>query len=267
MARSIWRGAISFGMVSIPVRLFTATESKDIAFRQLHGDDAHSRVRTQRWCPVHDEVVELSEISRGYEYAKDRYVILDEEDFEKLPLPSRHTIDLAAFVNADEIDPIYFERSYYLEPEETGAKPFALLMRALREKHLTAIAKIAIRNKERLCALRAEEGGALTLETLFMADEIREAPAEVPWQEIELSDAEMQMAFTLIDMLEQPFVAEAYHDEYREALMSVIEAKLEGVELATPEPAAAPNVVDLMDALKRSVEATRERQTAEARAS
>ena len=120
MPRSIWRGAISFGMVSIPVRLFTATESKDVAFRQLHDADGHSRIRQLRWCPVHDREVELDEIVRGYEYSKDRYVILDNEDFEKLPLPSRHTIELSAFVLADEIDPIHYERSYYLEPEETG---------------------------------------------------------------------------------------------------------------------------------------------------
>ena len=261
MPRSIWRGAISFGMVSIPVRLFTATESKDVAFRQLHDADGHSRIRQLRWCPVHDREVELDEIVRGYEYSKDRYVILDNEDFEKLPLPSRHTIELSAFVLADEIDPIHYERSYYLEPEETGAKPFALLMRALREKNLTAIAKIAIRNKERLCALRPQDG-ALTLETLYMADEIREAPDEVPWQEVDVSDAEMEMAFTLIDMLHKPFDAGEYHDDYRAALMEVINAKLEGQELVEVEAAAPAKVVDLMQALKASVEATKQSRAA-----
>ena len=261
MPRSIWRGAISFGMVSIPVRLFTATDSKDIAFRQLHDADGHSRIRQLRWCPVHDREVELSEIVRGYEYSKDRYVILDNEDFEKLPLPSRHTIELSAFVRADEIDPIHYERSYYLEPEETGAKPFALLMRALREKDLTAIAKIAIRNKERLCALRPQDG-ALTLETLYMADEIREAPEEVPWHDIDVSDAEMEMAFTLIDMLQKPFDAGEYHDDYREALMEVINAKLEGQELVEIEAAAPAKVIDLMEALKASVEATKQSRAA-----
>src|SRR5688572_3395401 len=204
MPRSIWKGAISFGLVSIPVKLYTATESKDISFRQIHDADCEARIRQQRWCPVHETVVEYNEIVRGYEYTKDRYVILDDEDFDKLPLPSKHTINLDAFVEAEEIDPIYFERSYYLEPDEAGAKPFALLMRALQEKGLVAIAKIAIRNREQLCALRAQEG-ALTLETMFLADEIREAPAEVDWRTQKVSAPELKMAEALIEMLHKPF--------------------------------------------------------------
>ncbi|MEZ4501581.1 MAG: Ku protein [Dehalococcoidia bacterium] len=265
MPRSIWRGVISFGMVSIPVKLYTATESKDISFRQLHDDECQSRIRQLRWCPVHDREVEYGEIVRGYEYAKDHYVVLDEEDFESLPLPSKHTIALDAFVHSEEIDPIYYEKSYYLEPDEAGVKPFALLMRALQEKELVAVAKIAIRNKERICALRPQDG-ALTLETMFLEDEIREAPNEVPWQEQEVSDAEMQMAFTLIDMLAKPFEPEAYHDNYREALMEVINAKLEGQEVITAAEPEAPKVVDLMAALRASVEAAKATQAPAARA-
>ncbi len=252
--RSIWRGAISFGMVSIPVKLFTATESKDISFRQLHRND-NARIRQLRWCSVEDQEVPYDEIVRGYEYAKDRYVILDEEDFEKLPLASKHTIELTAFVNADEIDPIYYEKAYYVEAEDAGLKPFALLIKALEEKGLTAIAQVAIRNKERLCALRHFEGRIL-LETLHYPDELRVRGLE-PAESVEVSDAEMEMAFTLIEMLEQPFAPEQYGDEYRAALMTIIDAKLEGQEVVEAEQPTTAKVVDLMSALKASVEATK----------
>jgi len=259
MPRSIWNGVISFGMVSIPVKLFTGTESKDISFNQLHRDD-NVRIKMMRWCPEDNRAVEMSEIVRGYEYARDQYVILTEEDFEKLPLASKHTIELAQFVDAEEIDPVFYEKTYYLEPDEKGVKPFALLMRALKEKGLTAVAKIAIRNKERLCALRRVDG-TLVLETLFYPDEIRvERGTEVP--EVEVSDRELEMAFTLIDLLHEPFAPEKFTDEYREALMKLIDAKLEGEELAvvTPQPA---KVVDLMTALKASVAAAQKRRGGE----
>ena len=257
MPRSIWNGLISFGMVSIPVKLYTATESKDISFHLLHRDD-NSRLKQLRWCPVDEREVEWGEIVRGYEYAKDQHVILDDSDFEKLPLPSKHTIELAAFVDAAEIDPILYEKSYYLEPDEAGVKPFALLMRALREKQLTAVAKIAIRNKERLCALRPMNG-TLMLETLFYADEIRaERDTELP--EVEVSERELEMANTLIDLLTEPFQPEKFHDEYRGALMQVIEAKLQGQEVVEAPAAPAAKVTDLMTALKASVEKAKKRR-------
>ena len=261
MPRSIWNGVISFGMVSIPVKLFTGTESKDISFNLLHKDD-NTRIKQLRWCPVDERAVEMSEIVRGYEYARDQYVVLTDEDFDKLPLPSRHTIELAAFVEAEEIDPVYYERSYYLEPDEKGVKPYALLIKAMREKGLTAVAKIAIRNKERLCALRPMDG-ALVLETLFYPDEIRvQKGTELP--DVEVSDRELEMAFTLIDLLKEPFEPEKYKDEYREALMQVIEAKLEGQEIVETAPAPA-KVTDIMTALKASVEAAKKRRAEEAK--
>ena len=253
MPRSIWNGVISFGMVSIPVKLYTATESKDVSFRLLHKE-CGTRLKQLRWCPEHERAVEWDEVVRGYEYGRDEHVIMTEEDFENLPLPSKHTVELSAFVKAEEIDPIYYEKTYYLEPDEKAVKPFALLMKALREKGLTGIAKIAIRNKEQLCALRASDG-ALVMETLFYPDEIREYPAEVP--DVEVNQKELDMAFTLIDLLTEGFDPEKYKDEYREALMQVIEAKLEGVEV---EAVAAPRpgkMLDLMSALKASVEAAK----------
>lgn len=260
MPRSIWRGAISFGIVSIPVRLFTATQDKDISFRMLHEKD-NARIRFIRICSEEEVEVSNDEIVRGYEYEKDRYVVLDDEDFDQLPLPSKHTIDLTAFVEAEEIDPVFYEKSYYLEPEEAGVKPFALLMRALQEKQLTAVAKIAIRNKEQLCALRPMDG-TLMLETLFYPDEIRvERGAEVP--DVSVSDQELKMAEALIDLLTEQFDPAKYQDTYRSALMQVIDAKLEGQEIVEAETAAPTKVVDLMAALKASVEATRRQKEAQ----
>ncbi|MGE0134795.1 MAG: Ku protein [Dehalococcoidia bacterium] len=259
MPRSIWRGAISFGIVNIPVRLFTATQDKDISFRMLHEKD-NARIRFIRICSEEDVEVSNDEIVRGYEYEKDHYVVLTDEDFDQLPLPSKHTIDLTAFVNAEEIDPVFYEKSYYLEPEDTGVKPFALLMRALQEKGLTAIAKIAIRNKEQLCALRPMDG-TLMLETLFYPDEIRvERGVEAP--EVAVSDQELQMASALIDLLTEEFDPAKFQDTYREALMQVINAKLEGQEVVEAEAPAPAKVVDLMAALKASVEATRRQKEA-----
>jgi DNA end-binding protein Ku len=253
MPRSIWNGVISFGMVSIPVKLYTATEDKDISFRLLHKD-CGERLKQLRWCPKHERAVEWDEVVRGYEYAKDEHIVMDEEDFEKLPLPSKHTVELSAFVDATQIDPIYYQRTYYLEPDEKGMKPYSLLMQALKDKELTGIAKIAIRNKEQLCAIRPMDG-TLVIETLFYPDEIREVPTEVPEQKF--SDAEMKMAHALIELLQEDFDPAQYQDEYRQALMQVIDAKLEGVEVAEVEVARPAKVTDLMSALKASVEAAK----------
>jgi DNA end-binding protein Ku len=256
MPRPIWKGTISFGMVTIPVRLYTATESKDISFRQLHEPD-NARIQYQRYCPVDDRKVELDEIVKGYEYTKDRYVIVTDEDFENLPVAGKRTIELSAFVDAKDIDPIYYEKTYYLEPEEIGAKPYALLVKALEEKGKTAIGKIAIRSRERLCALRLMNG-QLALETLLYEDEVR--PQE-DVDEIAVSEAEMKVALALIELLEEKFDISKYQDEYRDALTKLIEAKLEGQEFVAPEePEEVAPAVDLMAALKASVEAARARK-------
>ena len=263
MARSIWNGVVSFGMVSIPVKLYTATESKDISFNQLHKK-CGSRMKQLRWCPTCDREVEWDEVQRGYEYGKEEYVVLTEEDFAKLPLASKHTIDLAAFVKSDAIDPIFYEKSYYLEPDETGIKPFVLLMRALHKKGLTAVAKLAIRNKERLCALRPYDG-TLMLETLYYPDEVRvQKGADLP--SIKVSEKELAMASSLIDLMLEDFKPEEYKDNYREALMEIIEAKLQGAEIVEAPAPPRGKVVDLMSALKASVEAAKGKQAAPKRA-
>lgn len=252
MARAIWSGVISFGMVSIPVRLYPATESKDISFHMLHAE-CQSRVRQRLWCPVEEVDVERKDTVRGYEYARGQHIILTDEDFERLPLASKHTIELSACVKADDIDSIYYEKTYYLEPQELGTKPYALLARALDAKGLTALAKIAIRNKEQLCALRPSNG-ILILETLFYADEIRQ-DSRPTVSDVPIARAEEEMAGTLVDMLAEPFEPEKYKDEYRNALMEVIEAKLQGVEIEEAPVAAPTKVTDLMAALKASVAA------------
>ena len=256
-ARAIWRGTISFGMVSIPVKLFTATDSQDISFKQLHAAD-NSPIRLIRRCAADGEDLSPDEIVKGYEYSKDRYVIVTDADIDHIPLPSKQAIELTAFVNGAEIDPLFFEKGYYVEPEEVGRKPFALLVRALTERKLLAVGKLAIRTKERLCALRPHDG-SLVLETLFYADEVR-TPEEAPPQ-VAVSDAEMKIANALIDLLEEPFEPGKYKDEYREAMMSVITAKLAGQEyVAAPAPEAAAPAVDLMAALRASVEAAKGRK-------
>jgi DNA end-binding protein Ku len=256
MPRAIWKGAISFGMVSIPINLYAAATNKDLSFHLLH-DECNSRIKQVRRCPVHEKDLESSEIVRGFEYAKGQYVLMSDEDFEHVALPSKHTIEVTAFVRAEEIDPVYYERSYYLEPEDLGVKPYALLLRAMEEKQLTALAKIAFRNREHLCALRASNG-TLMLETLYYSDELQvEQPKKVG--DVELSDRELGMAFSLIDLLSERFEPEKYEDGYRKGLLEIIEAKLQGQEIITPAPAPTDKVIDLMAALKASVEAAQKR--------
>jgi DNA end-binding protein Ku len=256
-ARAIWRGSISFGMVSIPVKLFTATESQEISFRQLHVTD-NSPIKQIRRCAADGQDLSSEEIVKGYEYSKDRYVIIDEADLEQLPVASKQTIELTAFVSAAEIDPIYFEKTYFLEPEEVGRKPFALLAKVLQERKFLAVGKVSMRTKERLCAIRIRDGG-LVLETLYYAAEVRAPETTLP--EVAISAAEMKIANALTDLLEAKFDPTQYKDEYREAMMSVITAKLDGQEyVAAPAPAALAPAVDLMAALRASVEAAKKRK-------
>lgn len=258
MPRAIWRGAISFGMVSIPVKLYTATESHDISFRQLAEEDLKP-IRYLRWSPTLDREVQFGEIKKGYEYAKDQFVILEDEDFEALPVPSKHTIAITQFVEAEEIDPIFYEKPYYLDPDEAGVKPYTLLLRAMEEKGLIALGKLALRQKEQLVAIRPHEGH-LNVEMLLYPDEVR--PYEgTDVTGVKVSAEEMKMAFALIDMLHEPFDPEKFEDEYRDVLMNMITTKLEGGEVVTTAEEPAPaQTVDLMAALRASIEATKSRK-------
>jgi DNA end-binding protein Ku len=241
-------------MISIPVKLYGATESKDVAFNTLHTE-CKSRLRQKRWCPIDDREVTADEVVRAYEYSKDQYVEVTDEDLEQLPVPSKHTIELTSFVKQVEIDPVFFERTYYLEPDEIGLKAYALLLRALKTKQVSAIAKIALRNKESLCVIRPTES-VLMLETLYYPDEVR--TQDLPsTPDVLVSQPELNMALSLVEMLEEPFEPKKYADTYRTAVLDMIEAKRNGQELvATPE-APVPNTIDLMAALKASLEAAR----------
>jgi DNA end-binding protein Ku len=255
MPRPIWKGAITFGMISIPVKLFGATESKDLAFNTLHKE-CKSRLKQKRWCPVDEREVFPDEVVKAFEYSKDSYVEILDEDLESLPVPSKHTIELTSFANQSEIDPVYFERTYWLEPEEIGAKAYALLLRALKTKQVSGVAKIALRNKESLCVLRASDNNLIMLETLYYPDEIR--TADIPAApDVLVSPPELAMALSLVEMLQEEFDPKKYQDQYRAALLDMIEAKRNGSEVvATPE-APLPRTVDLMAALKASLEAAK----------
>jgi DNA end-binding protein Ku len=254
MPRAIWKGAISFGMVSIPIKLYTATDEKDVSFNLLHKKDG-ARIKQQRYCPEDDAVIEWNDVARGYEIAPDQYVIMEPEDFEKVPVDTTHTIEITDFVPSEQIDPIYYQKTYYLEPEKIGGKPFTLLREVLKDSKLVALAKVTLRQKEQLCTLRVYHN-TISLETMFYADEIRATDEiDVP-EDVSVGEKELQMAKSLVDMLTGNFEPEKYHDNYREALLELIERKSEGQEIKRPAPVAG-KVTDLMEALRASVEAAR----------
>ena len=257
MPRSLWKGAVSFGLVTIPIKLYTATEEKDVSFNMLHKKD-HSRIRFQRMCAEEDVAVENSEIVKGYEIAPDNYVVLEDEDFKKVPVNSTRAIEITDFVPAEQIDPIYYQKTYYLEPDKVGSKPFALLREVLKDSRLVAVAKVSLRQKEQICTLRVY-GDTIAMETMFYPDEIRSAEdLEVPGK-VDIGEKEMKMAKSLVEMLTGDFEPEKYHDNYREALLELIQAKSEGEEIKRPAPVAG-KVTDLMEALRASVEAARSRR-------
>ena len=254
MPRAIWKGAVSFGMVSIPIKLYTATDEKDVSFNLLHKKDG-ARIKQQRYCPEDDAVIEWNDVARGYEIAPDQYVIMEPGDFEKVPVDTTHTIEITDFVPSEQIDPIYYQKTYYLEPEKIGGKPFALLREVLKDSKLVALAKVTLRQKEQLCTLRVYNN-TISLETMYYADEIRATDEiDVP-EEGALGEKELQMAKSLVEMLTGNFEPEKYHDNYREALLELIERKSEGQEIKRPAPVAG-KVTDLMEALRASVEAAR----------
>src|SRR5215217_607825 len=253
MPRSIWNGAISFGLVNIPVKAYSATSAKDISFNTLHSE-CHSRLKSLRWCPVHERAVESDEVVRGYQVTKDQYIVVTDEDLESLPIPSKHTIDIQSMVSSTEVDPVYFEKAYVLEPETSGTKGYALLAAALEKQGMMGLAKVTMRTKERLCTIRVMDD-TLMLETLYSADEVHVTkPAGLT--RVKVTDREMSMAVDLIEELREPFEPEKYPDEYREAVVAMLESKNTG-KGKVEAPPAPTNVIDLMDVLRASVEAAK----------
>ncbi|GAA2210014.1 Ku protein [Nonomuraea monospora] len=254
--RSIWKGAISFGLVTIPVKLYSATEQKDVTFHQVHREDG-GRIRYKRVCTLDGEEVPYADIAKGYELASGEIVVLTDEDFEDLPLSTSRRIDVLQFAPAEQIDPIYFAKSYYLEPDAQGAKPYVLLRNALESSGQVAVVKVALRQRESLATLRVRDG-VFVLETMLWPDEIRAPEFAFLEEDIEVRAQELKMAESLITTMESDFDPAEYHDTYREALQQVIEAKVAGKEVipAREEEEAGP-AVDLMAALRASVEAAK----------
>ena len=248
---------MSFGLVSIGVKLYSATEERDISFNQVRRSDG-SRIRYKRVAEGDGQEVPYGEIAKGYQLSNGEMVVLTDEDFADLPLPSAHVADVLQFVPQDEVDPIYYARSYYLEPEPQAVKPYALLREALKSSGKIGLVKVAIRNREHLAALRVRDG-VIVLETMLWPDEVREASFSFLDQKIDLRPQEQQMAESLIESMSGDFDPELYTDEYREALQKVIDAKVEGREVVEPEVAqpSTTNVVDLMAALRASVDAAK----------
>ena len=251
--KTIWKGAISFGLVTIPVKVYGATEEKTLRFNQIHEKDG-GRIKYKRVCSVDGEEVPYGEIVKGYEYEKDHYVTLTDEELDALPVATARAIEIERFVDSEQIDPIYFQRSYYLVPDGSGAKAYHPLREAMRDDDKVALAKVAFRDKEHLATVRLREN-VLMLETMFWPDEIREASFDELDEDVELRPQELKMARSLIDSLTDDFEPKDFHDEYRAALEDLISRKVQGEEITYDEPAEPSKVVDLMDALRASIEA------------
>jgi DNA end-binding protein Ku len=263
----MWKGVVSFGMVSIPIRLYNATESSaKVSFRQLCPDH-RAPITYKRWCAEGDHEVAYGEILKGYEVGKDRYVIIDDKDLDNLPLATAHSIDIQEFVPAGDIEPgLYFKNAYYMEPEELGKKPYQLLRKALEATGRMAVAKIALRDREHLCALHANGAGML-MNTLNWPDEIRSTEGLKGLEgDVKINPKELEMAKALIESLADSFDPSRYKDEYKEAVMRVVQAKIDGEVIEAPAVPQTAKVMDLMEALRASVAAakksrsTREKQ-------
>lgn len=258
---TVWKGSISFGLVNIPVKMFTATENKDIRFRQIHKE-CGTPIRYKKVCPTCDREVVEDDIVKGYEYESGKYVIVSKDELDSIAPETRKTIEIIDFVNLDQIDPIYFDKTYFLSPHETGDKPYQLLRDAMQKTGKIAIARVMIRSKESLAAVRIYEN-CIVMETIFSPDEVRSVDL-VPGIEndLKLSESEMTMAVQLIDNLATDFEPQKYTDDYRLKLQELIQAKIKGEDVVTsPDLPEMANVVDLMDALQASVEATKKGKT------
>jgi DNA end-binding protein Ku len=253
--KTIWKGAISFGLVTIPVRVYGATEEKSLRFHQLHAPDG-GRIRYKRVCSIDGEEVDWSEIVKGYEYEKDHYVTLTDEELASLPVTSAKAIEIERFVDADQIDPIFFQKSYFVVPEATGLKAYQLLREAMVDDDKVAVAKVAFREKEHLATLRLRDN-VFVLETMYWPDEIRAADFDVLDEQVQVRPQEVRMARSLIESLSSDFEPEEFRDTYREALEELVAKKVQGEEITYSEEAEPSKVVDLMEALRASVEAAK----------
>src|SRR5450759_4314412 len=251
MASSVWSGYLTFGLISMPVKLFSGARSNHISFNMLHRDD-NTRVKQQLWCPHDERVVERNEIVKGYEYRKGEYVVIEPEEIKKIEPKTAKAMEILEFVEYKEVDPIYFESSYFLVPDEAGRRPYALLTKAMEETGYVAIAKLTMHNREYTVFLRPHAGG-LMLHTMYYSDEVRQLEG-FGATDVELKEAEVKVAHQLIEALAAEWDPEKYHDTFQENVKKLIETKLEGGKIAEVEkPKKLAPVVDLMAALKQSL--------------
>ena len=260
--QAIWKGTISFGLVTIPVKVYSATEERDISFRQVHEKDG-GRIRYRRICEIDGEEVPYSDIGKGYEMPDGRMVILTSEDFAELPLPTAKSIEVLEFVPAEQVDPLYFAKAYYLAADGVGAKPYVLFRDALTKTGQCALVKVAIRTREALALLR-ERDGALVLQTMLWPDEVRDSDFAVPDDSVDVRKQEVAMAESYIATLQAEFDPDRYTSAYREALEQLVEAKASGVPVpeVEQEETDTADVVDLVAALRASVDAAKKRRAA-----
>jgi DNA end-binding protein Ku len=252
MASTVWKGHLTFGLVSMPVKLFSAARSETVSFNQLHKHD-NSRVKQVLYCQAEDKPIQRSEIVKGYEYEKDKYVVIDEEDIKKVAPKTAKTMEILEFVKSADVDPIYFESSYYMAPDDAGEKPYALLFEGLKQTGYCALAKIAMHNREHVVFLRPSAKG-IQMHTMYYRDEIRMVD-EFRTDTSLVKPAELAMAKTLIETLAAEFEPEKYSDAYRANLKAMIQAKIEGKQtVETPQDAQLAPVIDIMEALKMSLE-------------
>jgi DNA end-binding protein Ku len=258
MARAIWKGAINFGLVTIPVGMYTATDDLTPKFKQLRKTD-HSAIKYKRVAEADGEEVQWDDIVKGYEFEKDRYVVFTEEDLAAAHPEGNKLVDVVQFVDESEIDPMMYQKSYYLAPEKTGIKAYKILQQALDEKGRVGIAKVSIREKQQLATIRTKDG-VIVMETMYWPDEIRAAEFEEMGGEIEIRPEEVEMAASLIDNLTRPFDESVYEDPTRTVIEELASKKVAGEEIVAPASPEPTKVVDLLEALKASVEATKEKQ-------
>jgi DNA end-binding protein Ku len=264
MATSVWKGHLTFGLVSLPVKLFTAARSETLSFNQLHKHD-NSRIKQVIYCQAEDKPIPRDEIVKGYEYEKGKYVVIEDEEIKKVAPKTAKVMEILEFVKAGDVDPVYLESSYYMAPDEGGEKPYALLFEALKDTKYYAVAKIAMHNREHIVVVRPGERGMI-LHTMYYEDEVRRTE-EFRTDTTKVTEREMNLAKMLVESLAAEFEPGKYHDTYRTNLRQMIDAKVEGHKIVeTPEPHIAP-VIDIMDALKKSLEARKPPKTATASSS
>jgi len=259
--RTIWNGSISFGLVNIPIGLALATQRDDVSFRTLHRE-CGTPIKQKRWCPLHEREVEADELVKGWEVAKGEFVLVEDSDLEAVALQRSQSIEILRFVQLADVDPVFFDRTYYLSPAgaEAARRPYVLLLRAMQESGTAAVGKFVLWGKENLCLIRPQ-GDTLALETLFFADDVRsKAEIEEAVEATEVKKAELALAGQVIESLVGEWVAEDFENEYRRDVRAMLDAKLAGEAITRPEPVTETPVVDLMEALRRSVAEVQDRR-------